>query len=283
MFLMSKLKLRFFALIFAGLSMTLICPPESWAQSGAEARSIEVVGSGKASAKPDVLVLQGFVTAKDKTAKEVMAEFNQIKKSLEETINPMDFPGVEIEYEGPVFEPDSGGANPMVMMGGGGGKEPEGYSLSQSIKIRIGIDGDEPEKSILKNLSKLVDSAETTGVTFTKSLSPMAGVYAGIYGNKSKSLALGELEDAETLNKEAALAAFAEAKSKAESLAELAGGKLGKVVSIKDEETSDNNNSEPMAAYMKMIMGNQSQKRSDSINKIEVTRSLRVKFELTDK
>ena len=273
--LVYKLKLQFLLIVTSAIAASLGAS-ESTAQVNPELRSIEVEGTGDASAKPDAFVLKGFLTAKDKSAKKVLGKYLKTKESLEETINPMDFPGVEIELEGSIIKPDV--SSPAMMMAGGGGDTDEGFVFSQPIRIRIGIDGDESESSILRNLLNLVDSAETVGVSFSEASNPMMGV---VLGGSSESLAIGVLDDASKLSQEATVAAFAQARKKAQQLAELAGGKLGKVISIHEStlaQASDN----PTEAYMKMITGGQSGSSADSIEKIKVTRSLRVKFELTE-
>ena len=274
----SKMSLRYFALIFAGVSLALIISSEANAQDSVSPRSIEVEGTGSASAKPDSLVLDGFIASQDESAKKVLGKFLKIKKSLEETINPMDFPGVEVEFKGSALKPNVNAANAAMLMAGGGGKTAEGYRLSEPIKILIEIEGDDSEKSILQYLSKVVDSAETIGVSFSDATNPMMGV---VMGGAKSPMARGNLKDDSKLNQDAATAAFAQAKTKAEQLAELAGGKLGKVISIADSVSVDEK-SDPTAAYMNMITGSKSEERADSINKIEVSRTLRVKFELTD-
>lgn len=267
---------QFFALILACVGLALISPLESSAQSSANPRSIEVEGTGKASAKPDSLVLNGLVSSEDESAKKLPGKFLKIKKSLEETINPMDFPGVEIEFEGSTLKPNTATA---AMLMAGGGEAAEGYRLSEPLRIRIEIDGDDSEKSILQRLSKLVDSAETAGASFSEASNPMMGVVLGA-GGGAASLAQGILADTAKLKQEATDAAFEAAKAKAERLAKLAGGKIGKVISIAENTITEE--ADPTSAYMNMLMGKKSKESTGTINKIEVSQTLRVTFELTD-
>ena len=272
--LVFKLKLRFL-LVVVCLFAASLGAPESTAQNSKDLRSIEVEGTGNAYAKPDAFVLKGFLSSNDKSAKKVLGKHLKTKESLEETINPMDFPGVEIDHEGSILKPNV--ASPTVFMAGGGGRAAaEGFLLSQPIKIQIEIEDDDSETSILRKVSNLVDSAETVGVSFSKAANPMMGAL----GVSSESVALGVLKDSSKLNQEATDAAFAQAKKKAEQLAKLAGGKLGKVISIHESSLSEPTG--PTAAYMKMFTSSPSDSSAGSIDKIKATRTLRVQFELTD-
>jgi len=261
-------------LLLISFGLALTCVSESAAQA-TSARSIEVIGTGKASAKPDRLLLKGFITAEDKTAKKVLNKFLKIKKSLQETVNPMDFPEVEIEFENSQFNTNFDSEE--MMMGGGDGAESDGYYLSQPIGIRIVIGEDDAEKTTLQMLSKLVDAAETSGVSFNEAADSMMSFSVVESG---ATLASGDLSDREPLKQEATKKAFEDAKSQAQELAELAGGKLGKVISIEASSIAGEDN--PWAGYMTAISGLATAAHSDSLTKIEVSQSLQVKFELTD-
>ena len=273
-----KRRVQFFGLILVGASLVLMCPLETRAQGSASPRSIEVEGTGNASANPDLLVLEGFVSVEDESAKKLPSKYFEIKKKLEETINPMDFPGVKIQFEGSAFKSNSAVSAAAVMMGGGANTE-GGYRLSTPIVINVEVDDQDSEKSTLQRLSKLVESAETAGASFSESANPMMGVVLAANGGAA-SLVKGSLEDTAKLEQEASKAAFADAKAKAEQLAELAGGKLGKVISITESNLADA--SDPTTAYMKMVTGQQSEAKNGTIKRIKVSRALRVRFELTD-
>ncbi len=265
----------FFSLLlcFACLALVLTLPSQSIAQTGTETRSIEVIGTGTASAKPDLLVLKGFVTAKGKTSKKALGKFLAIKKSLEETINPMDFPDVEVEYMDSVFNTNLNSDD--MMAGVAEEMTADGYYLSQTIKVQIKIGENDEEKITLGMLSKLVDSAETAGISFSEVTDPM-----GYVVETRGSLAWGDISDRNSLEAEATKQAFADAKSQAEKLAELAGSKLGKVISIHGSTATEEDN--PAAEYMDMMTGVKSATETESLHSVEVSQSLQVKFELVD-
>jgi len=268
-----KLLLRSPILLLIGFCLALTAPADSTAQTGT--RSIEVFGTGSASAKPDLLVVKAFITAEAKTAKKVLNKLFDAKKELSETINPMDFPDVEIRVKDSLFNTNL--SSKQMIMGGGEEATSDGYSLSQPIEIRIAIEQGESEKSTLELLSKLVDTAETVGISFDEVTDPMMGFTVQSGAN---SLASGDLTDRESLEKKAIEQAFENAKSQAAKLAELTGGKLGKVISIQTSgpATSD----EPWGDYINAMMGVTTAAQADSLLKIEVSRSLSVKFELVD-
>ena len=256
-----------------GFGLALTIASQSTAQTTG-ARSIEVTGSGSASAKPDLLVVSAFVTAQEKTAKKVLSEFAKTKKAIQEAINPMDFPDVEIKLMDSRFNTNLD--SEQMMMGAADGPVPDGYSLSQPIQIRIALAPEDNEKTTLQLLAKLVDKAETAGISFDEASDPMMDFSVQTGG----SLASGDLKDRESLADEATKQAFANAKSQAEKLAALAGGKLGKVISIRESGAAGSDNS--WDDYMTAMMGMESAGQADSLLKIEVSRSLSVKFELTD-
>ena len=269
-----KLLLQSPILFLIGLCFVLTLPSESTAQDTG-ARSIEVFGTGSASAKPDLLVVDAFITAEEKTAKKVLSEIFKTKKKLAETINPMDFPEVEIKLKDSLFSTNLNSED--MMMGAADEITSDGYVLSQPIEIRIAINQSDTEKSTLQLLSKLVDTAETVGVSFDETSDPMMGftVQSG-----TGSMAKGDLKDRKSLEKQATKQAFENARSEAEKLAELAGGKLGKVISI--QATGPAGNDDSWGDYMNAMMGVAAAAQADSLLKIEVSRSLSVKFELTD-
>ena len=72
-----KLFLQSPILFLIGFCLALTFPSDSAAQD-TSARSIEVFGIGSASAKPDLLVVNAFITAEEKTAKKVLSEIYTI-------------------------------------------------------------------------------------------------------------------------------------------------------------------------------------------------------------
>ena len=269
-----KLFLQSPILFLIGFCLALTFPSDSAAQD-TSARSIEVFGTGSASAKPDLLVVNAFITAEEKTAKKVLSEIYKTKEKLAETINPMDFPDVEIKLKDSLFNTNLNSED--MMMGAADEMSSDGYVLSQPIEIRIAINQSDTEKSTLQLLSKLVDTAEAVGVSFDEALDPMMSftVQSGM-----SSLASGDLKDRKSLEKQATKLAFENARLEAEKLAELAGGKLGKVISIQASGPAGNDDS--WGEYMNAMMGVTTAAKADSLLKIEVSRSLSVKFELID-
>lgn len=225
--------------------------------------TITVVGVGKASAQSDQLVIQATLSKDGKTIAEAAKNFATSFKKLTNSLNPMDFAGIELKSLGKtIAEPNNSQMMGVVMPVLGADVEvpPTSYAVSESFEILL---PNKPEQ--LAELADLVQRVEEKVVLSGGKLGRGSSSY-----NSGGSMVWGTLADLSPTETEAWKDAIAKAKKKAAVLAELSGVKLGKIVSVRDSESGSAN---VLAAIYAENSGVQ------QLGDVKVSRSLTVEFE----
>lgn len=164
-------------------------------------RTITVIGDGSVEAKPDYALVTMMVSAQDQTAQGVFSRCDDAGMRLRKAIADAGVASSDIEQQGTAL-------SPSYDYSGGGGATPHlaGYHLMVTYQIRV---------RTLANVPKIIDAGTLAGAS---------NVSIASYGSSNKD----ELEES------AGKKALAEAREKAERLAEQMGGKLGAILSIGD-------------------------------------------------
>jgi uncharacterized protein YggE len=168
-------------------------------------RTITVVGDGSVEAKPDYAMVTMMVSAQDQTAQGVFARCEDAGTALRKAITGTGVAANDIEQQGTAL-------SPSYDYSGGGGAPPHlaGYHLMVTYQIRV---------RSLREIPKVIDAGTLAGAS---------NVAIGSYGVANKD----EMEQSATKK------ALAEAREKAERLAEQMGGKLGAIISIGDGDAT---------------------------------------------
>jgi uncharacterized protein YggE len=218
-------------------------------------RSLTVTGTAEVKAQPEKLVLSVGLSGSDESAPEALKKFQARVKLLEKSVAGLEQKDAKIIRGSTKFGMKGGGNNPFMMdMGddGSGGAKAPTYEVSETVKIEISGIGQLDAAKRIAMASSIVDAlgqagvmARGSGATATDVAGGAVRVFAAgaaialaepaSYGGSAASndelVAFAAAND-ETLRQSALKLAVADAKSRAEFLAQLAGVKVGKVLSV---------------------------------------------------
>lgn len=255
-------------------------------------RTIEVIGTGASTAEPVELVITASISANGETAKESYESFLQAKEAVRSTFDGMVFPSLELEFQGEKMVDAMANMNADFAFGivdDGGAVPVEGgqsYGTSEDVKLRItGID--KMDKVVLRDMVlEILDRANESGVSVSRKANPMAAIYG--YTATPSGLVEYELNTVDEVRGEAFAAAMKDAKKRADSLAKLSNGRIGRVLSVAQQsETGGAAEAPNPLAFAMQMAGDQPAKvvtrlRSDSPGPIAMDVQLKVVFELLD-
>jgi uncharacterized protein YggE len=162
-------------------------------------RTVTVMADGSVDAKPDYATVTMMISAQDATAQGAFARIDESSARLIKALNGVGVSASDIEQQGLAL-------NPSYDYSGGGGAPPKlaGFHLMVTYQIKV---------RTLADLPKVIDAGSLAGAS---------NVSISSYG----------IVNRDKLEEGAMKAALAEAREKAERLAEQMGGKLGEIVSI---------------------------------------------------
>lgn len=255
------------------------------------ARTIRVSGAGTVSASPNFVIVRGSLAQTADSAKEAMEKFNNAKEKLAKVLAAETRPELNVEFAGEKLAsgtPSAGGAAAAVAAfgGGGAGAEKTNYAVSENIAIRMKIESDMQQTGIVKKLSGMIDDAAKAGLSFGAAGS---NVYARMGLAASQGIVQFEMDEdhRRQVHAEAYQAAFADARTRGETLAKLAGGRLGKAIAI--EEKLEASEAESLQAaqigLVSRMLGGDAIADDGTIDhngRIEVQQRLVVTFQLID-
>ena len=263
-----------------------ICLLGSALESRAEDRRyVEVVGHATVTARPDVARIEAQIAATEESSKKALEAFLEKKGTFNTAVSPMNFEGIKVEFSRTSF---SSPATPdQVMLGGGFGGdvdvevEESAGQISVAEIATIEVPGlDEMEEDQVKRLvAKIYDEIKSNGGTSTGAAANQFGMWTGEQHSDIKFL----ISKPQSLVEKGQIEAMDDARSKATHLAKLSGGKLGRVISVKELEAEMGDDDESMQQAMMEIYGMMTSRDAFSANafgdiKFEV--KLKVQFEL---
>ncbi len=263
----------------------------SFAQSP---RTIRVGGTGTAAVSPNSVVVRGSLAQGGDTAKEAIEKFSAAKEKLADALGGDKHPEWNVEFAGEKLAKGSevdaagGAAVAIAAFGGGIGGDAAAtkFSLSEEVVVRMKIAGDMQRTGIVKQLSGIIDGAAKAGLKFGAAQN---NIYAQMGLGLSPGIVQFELNEdrQKQLRADAYAAAYADARTRGEALAKLAGGRLGKAVSVEEQLSAADGDAMETAQMnlLSRMMGGQTSMTSGAIDhngRIEMQQQLVVTFELLD-
>ncbi|REK07889.1 MAG: DUF541 domain-containing protein [Planctomycetota bacterium] len=255
-----------------------------------ESRGITVSGEGVAEAMPDVMELAAKIDGNAQLAGDALEKFRGNKKRFVDALKRLGIEGLSIVDSGPSVNSGTP-ANPMAAFQGGQVDEtkmPNSVGFQEELTVTLsGVDKMQAE-DLLRSLTLIIDAAKDAGVNL--SASPISMIQAQFQGAKPTSLATYRLSQPDAAKQQAYEAALASARAKAERLAQLAGLKLGDIVSIRETAPGaqgDDDNGGMMGAYLTLMTGAAGKEKTEytsgEFKKIPVAASLSVQFDIVKK
>ncbi len=246
---------------------------------------ITVMGTGSVDVKPQLAVLGGVVTGDAELAADAVIKFQDNKRRAVESIEAVGLDGIGIEGDGFMI---SSATDPSqmqaIMMGQPPTTDAQPVSVSERLEVTLsGIDQMD-DVEVADAITNIVDAGKDAGVTLGGGgVTNM--IQMQLRGNAAQPLAVFRLSDPDAVRQQAAEAAMADARAKAQRLADLAGVKLGKVVSISETAPPADESGNPEVALFARIYGmgeevQAAEPQSDAFADIEVKASLIVQFEI---
>ena len=260
-----------------------------------QGRTIRVRGSGTAAASPNSVSLRGTISADGDEVAKTAESFAEHKSEFEKAFTEK-HPGVRLTFAGEKLS-DAGGAMfegglavPDADFGGPVEVAEVGnfYTITEEVTLRLEIGSDMEREGITKKLGGLITDAEKSGLHSGGSANAMM---AAMGVDMTGGLLSFELDEAgqRALHASANKAAFADARHRAEALAELSGGKLGRVIAV--EEVAEKQGESKLESLQMTMMRNMFGLAAgddsaaggiDYNGRIKIQREVDVTFELVD-
>jgi uncharacterized protein YggE len=248
--------------------------------------TITVTGSGAASAPPSHAVVKGKLHVAGESGEKALESYRELRDELEKKLAGGETTRTSVRFRGEQIVP-AGSPEMAAALGGGGfgggaiAPAASGqFSVVDLVELRVDFMGDMERAQATEKIAELIDAASAAGVSFGIASNPFSMAMGSAL---AQGVAEFRLENPAAVREQAYAAAIADARQRAERLAALAGGKLGKVVSIEevDIETSNEN------PYVSAIMWGMQQSAdkpakfsTDRNSAIEVRTDVRVSFQL---
>ncbi|MFN0196282.1 MAG: SIMPL domain-containing protein [Planctomycetaceae bacterium] len=219
-----------FMMITANTCITSLC-----AEDG-----ISVEGSGRATAKPDLVEMGGTVIGDAELAEDAMTKFRNNRRRTVGAIEALKIEGLTIVGGGMSIA--SGEMNQQMQMIFGGGNPqqvPAKVTVSEPLTFRMtGIDAADADQ-LFATIIKIVDAGKDTGIVVRAK--PMSVIQMQMEQGQMPALATYKSSNIDDLKQQAYEKAIQNARANADRLAKLAEVKLGKVVSIQDLSVPNQN------------------------------------------
>ncbi len=250
------------------------------AAAAEESAGITVSETGVVEAMPDVVELSATVVGNAELAGDAVAKYRSNRKRAVDALNGLNIKGLTLDGSGLAINSGTP-VNPMAALQGQA-QPPTADKLAVQEQLTVtlsGIDKVNPEE-LLQTVTRIIDVAKDAGVVMGTG-TPKSIIEIQLRGSKPAALATFKLSNPDALRQKAYAAALEQARAKAGRLAELAGLKLGEIVSIRETAAAAQDDKSGMGAYFAMFgMGASSapQYTSPDFKSIPVSVNLSVQF-----
>ena len=278
------------ASLIAALLLSVIAPAVTLAQvpqpGPAGGDGISVAGSGEAKGKPTAVEIGATVSGDAELAADAIVKYRDTKRRAVEALEGLKLEGLKIESGGFAINQGMDAAQQQAMMNGNAiaGSAKQRVTVTEQIKIVLsGLDKLKDEE-LMDTVLKVVDTGRDGGLQIgsgqPRNYYEMQMYYNSGRGNSN--LVNFVIPDAESLRDAAYKNAMADARKRAERLAGLAGVKLGRILSVRDQGAV---NMSPQQAQIYAMTGQMSSESPDQLSsgvftEIPVRVNLAVQFEI---
>ena len=250
---------------------------------------ISVSGSGEAKGKPTAVEISAVVSGDAELAADAIVKYRDAKRRAVEALEGLKLEGLKIESGGFGINQGVDAAQQQAMMNGNpmaaGGVKQRVTVTEQLTVTLVGLEklkDDELMDTVLKVVDTGRDGGLQVGPPQPRNFYEVQMFYNSGRGNAN--LVSFVIPDAESLRERAYKAAMEDARRRAERLASLAGVKLGRIVSVRDQGAATSVN--PQAVQMFAMTGqappsaDPSELTSGVFAEIPVRVNLAVQFEI---
>ncbi len=246
------------------LLIGMLLPGITFAQTND--RFIEVSASATITKAPNLAQIKVAIVGVGESAKLASKAFGKKHQRFMDSMGPMNFPNTEIQAQRPNINSDISDQM-MEMMNGPFGEEAD-QEVEQKFECRemiiLETEIDEDPKKMLTQISRIIDGCSDADADLGGRT--IASMYSG---ESADPFVVLTRSDRDEIEQECQGQAFENAKLKATALAKLAGGKIGKVITITSSQDHE--------AYLYGVYG-----LNQTSAQFKVTATLQVRFELID-
>jgi uncharacterized protein YggE len=201
-----------------------------------DAAGISVAGSGEVKGKPNVVEINAGISGEAELAADAIVKYRDSRRRAVEALNGLKLPSLKVDSGGFSVNQGIDAAQAQAMMNGNAA--PAGKSrVTVSEQLKLIISGLEKlkDEELMDTVLKVLDTGRDAGLQIGRP-SPRNYYEMQNYYNQGGSAGLVsfKLTDPDSLREQAYKQAMEDARKKAERLANLAGVKLGRIMSVKD-------------------------------------------------
>jgi len=274
------------------IAAMLIAAPLAKAEGNdqpASGEGISVAGSGEVKAKPKVVEINATVTGEAELAADAIVKYRDARRRAVDALNGLKLEGLKIDSNGFSVAQGMDSAQMQAMMQGNtapAGKQR--VSITEQLKLNLTVQDRYKDEELMDMVLKVLDTGRDAGLLIGRT--PPRNYYEmQMYYNNGGAtqgnLVSFKLAETDALREQAYKMAMDDARKKAERLANLAGVKLGRILSVKDAVAVGNNGSggeqmAMMAMYGVAMPPEQQELTSSVFKEISVKVNLAVQFEI---
>lgn len=249
---------------------------------------IVVRGDGSAKARPTQVEMAATLSAEAPLAADALVKFHDAKKRAIAAIEALKNPDLTVESGGVSVNSGAMDANTqmMIMRGMSAPNTTKSVRLTETSQIVLDHADKLKPDELLEKLLKIIDVAKDAG--FQIGPAPATNYWEmqmrAQEGDTSSATVAFKLPDSTPLRDAAYKSALHDARDKAQRLADLAGVKLGRIISVHDAESPKSENG-AMIMYFYGSLNNKDSSAGKSIagptsGDLVLHTSLEVQFEL---
>jgi uncharacterized protein YggE len=259
--------------VIAALAAALLAVPV--ARAG-DTNTISVAGSATVKGKPSVVTITATVTGEAELAADASVKYGDTKKKATAALAALKLADLSVEPMGASIDAGTdAAAQQRIMQGMGGEGTKQRVRITEQLHLVLkNADKVDPAK-LTEQVLKVVDAARDAGLQ----VGPPAPrnwyemQAQANSGTSSSGLASYKIADVSALQEQAYKEAMADARKRAQRLADLSGVKLGRVVSAQDQGVNASGEMTSGPAQAK-------EATSSTMTDIPVTVRLSVQFEI---
>jgi uncharacterized protein YggE len=216
---------------------------------------IAVVGVGTAKGKPSVVEISATVSGEGELANDASVKYRDARKKATEALEALKNPSLVVESKGfTVNQAMDPNAQMRMMQGMGAEQGKQKVAVTEQLRIVL-KDADKLQLPMLmETVLKLIDVGRDNGLQIgpgNMNYYQMQMMMQG--GGGGMAMISFKIPDASALRQEAYKNAVEDARAKANRIAELTGVKLGRILSVQDQDAPPRN--DQTNAYWAMMMG----------------------------
>jgi uncharacterized protein YggE len=248
----------------------------------AEETGIMVSGAGQAKAKPSVIELNATVTGEAELANDAIVKYRDAKKRAIKALEGLKIEALSIESQGySVNQAMDANQQMMMMRGMGGAPGKPKVQVMEQIRLVMKVEKLK-EESLMDTVLKVVDTGRDAGLIV--GAPPPQNYYQmqmQAQNGQATGLVAFKIPDTAALREQAYKQAMDDAKAKAKRLADLAGVKLGRILSVQDGGLARGGTTNVYYnAYGQPMRNDETELTSGSFGDITMKVSLTVQFEI---